>query len=391
MAKQVLISTIILVFLLTSCSKAPENLASRETIDGIEYVRNVAEPRYPDKTLSLEEELSIGGEDQEGNIILFDAGYVLVDDAENIFIVDRRDFNIKVFDPEGKFMRSIGKKGEGPGEFQRVGSPTFLPDGRLLVMDYQASRTSLFDKTGKFISSHQWTRRMSRLVLATNTSYFVQELVMEEGADPIADRKLAINEIDLDGNQVLSFGGFKVPEFKTISDGNVMFGISIPHSPHSIFAGDTGNQCIYHCMTDKYLIEIFDSDGNIFRTIERPYDPLPYTRQDRDKFLERYGDRENERQKKLVEGMDFPSVKTITDRILVDDIGNLWLQTHEAREEGDTNLALYDIFSSDGTYDIKIWLEVRPDVIKNGKMYIHYSDEETGFVYIKRFKMTWSE
>ena len=152
MAKHILISTLVLSLILSCCSKAPESLASRETIDGIEHVRNTAEPRYPDKTLTLEEELAIGGEDQEGNVILFDAGYVLVDEDENIWIVDRRDFNIKVFDPEGNFVRSIGKQGEGPGEFQGVGYVTFLPDGRLLVMDYQASRTSLFDKAGGFIS-----------------------------------------------------------------------------------------------------------------------------------------------------------------------------------------------------------------------------------------------
>ena len=391
MAKQVLISTIILTLILSCCSKAPESLAVREVIDGVEYVRNIAEPKYPDKTLSLEEELSIGGEDQEGNIVLFEAGNVLVDDAENILIVDRRDFNIKVFDPEGKLIRSIGKKGEGPGEFQRIGYLAFVPDGRLLVMDFQARRTSLFDKAGEFISSHQWTKQLSRLVLATNTSYFVQELVREEGEDPLAERKLAINEIDFDGNQVLSVGGFKLPEFKTISDGNIMFGISVPHSPRSVFAGDIGHQCIYHCMTDKYLIEVFDSKGNIFRKIERPYDPLPYTSQDKDKFLATYRDRGNEGQKKMVEGMDFPSVKTITDRILVDDKGSLWVQTHEVKEDGDTKLASYEIFNSDGTYDAKVWLDVRLDVIRNGKMYVHYSDEETGYTYIKRFKMNWSE
>jgi hypothetical protein len=391
MTKKILTSIIVLSLILSCCTKTHESLASREVIDGIEHVRNAPEPRYLDKTLTLEEELAIGGEDQEGNVILFDAGYVLVDDAENIWIVDRRDFNIKVFDPEGGFVRSVGKQGEGPGEFQQVGYVTFLPDGRLLVMDFQASRTSLFDKAGGFISSHQWTKRISRLILATNTSYFAQELVMEEGADPLAERKLVVNKFDLEGNQVLSFGGFKLPEFKTLRDGDIMFGMSVPHSPQSIFASDIKNQCFYHCLTDKYLIEIYDTEGNVFRTIERPYDPLPYTSQDKDKYLERYRDRGDERQTKMVEGMDFPSVKTITDRILVDDEGYLWLQTHELREEGDAKLALYDIFSNDGTYVMQIWLEVRPDVIKNGKMYIHYTDEDTGYTYIKRFKMIWSE
>lgn len=40
-------------------------------IDGIEYVHNPEIPLNPNKMVSFEEELSIGEEDEEGNIVLF--------------------------------------------------------------------------------------------------------------------------------------------------------------------------------------------------------------------------------------------------------------------------------------------------------------------------------
>jgi hypothetical protein len=383
--------TLLLALFVSSCSKTPENLASREVIDGIEYVHNAAVPAHPDVRLSLEEELSIGGEDDEGNIILYEAGNVIVDEAEDIYIVDRQDFQIKVFSPEGSFIRSIGKQGEGPGEFQAIGYVTFVPDGRLLVMDFRSRRTSLFDIAGNFISGHPWTKSFSQLVLPTNSSYFVQEFIIEEGSDPLSERRLVLDEVDFEGNQIRSFGEYKMAELRVLTQGNIMFGMSVPHSPQSLFAGDMSNQYLYHCLNDTYLIDVLDTQGTIFRKIELPYDPLPYTSHDKEQFLDRYREREDENQLKLVEGMDFPSEKNVMARMMTDDEGNLWVQTHEIREDGDTKTTAYDIFNGDGTYDMKVWLEMRPDVIKKGRMYIHYADEDTGFTYIKRFRMIWSE
>lgn len=392
MNKSVLISTMILVLVISSCSKAPEKLAIREVIDGIEYVHNTAEPLYPDATLSLELELSLGGEDQEGNVILYEPGYMIVDDAENMYIVDRQDTNIKVFDPEGKFIRSIGKKGEGPGEFQFVGHMNFTPDGRLLAMDLQARRTSLFDKTGAFSSSHPWLKFFSQriLVLVTKTSYFVQERVIEDPSDPLSNLELIIDEIDFNGNQLQSISGFKLPEIKRASVGGIYRSRSSPQSPRSIFAGDAENQRFYHCLNDRYQIDVYNSNGKIFRKIDRPYEPLPFTDQDKEQFLARYKDMPED-QRKFLTSIDFPSQKNVAVRLLTEDEGNLWVYTNEMNEESGVIFTAYDIFNKDGLYEKKVWLDMSPRMFRKGKMYILHVDEETDYRYIQRYKMIWSK
>ncbi len=383
--------TLLLAVFVSSCSKPPEALTSREIIDGIEYVRNTALPLRPDITLSLEEELSIGGEDDQGNIILFETGSVIVDEGGDMYIVDRQDAQIKVFDPEGNFIRSIGRKGEGPGEFQVVAYVMFVPDDRLLVMDFMARRTSLLERSGDFISSHQWTKSFSQPVLTTDSSYFVRERVTEEGADALSERRLVMDELDFEGNEIRSFGDYTPPEMRMLRQGNIMFGMSVPHSPQSIFTGDMANQCFYHCLNDTYLIEVSNTEGNVFRKIDRPYDPLPYTSKDKEEVLARFRERGNPEQMKLVEGMDFPAVKNVMERMTTDDEGNLWVATHEIREEGDVEARAYDIFDRDGTYDMRLWLEKRPSAFMRGKMYVHYTDPDTGYTFIKRFRMIWGE
>jgi len=128
-----------------SCSEKPESKASVEVIDGVEYVHNTDTPLHPDKSVTFEGELSIGGEEYE---MLSQPARFIVDQKENIYVSDYQDQAIKGFDPNGKFIRSIGRKGEGPGEFSYLGSQTFLPDGKLLAMDSMGRRLNLFDGGG---------------------------------------------------------------------------------------------------------------------------------------------------------------------------------------------------------------------------------------------------
>lgn len=83
---------------------------------------------------------------------------VTIDAARNLLYVidtgqnDSTDAHrIKVFDLDGKFLRDIGKRGEGDGEFN---FPTFANldgQGRLYVVDSVNNRIQVFDPDGKFL------------------------------------------------------------------------------------------------------------------------------------------------------------------------------------------------------------------------------------------------
>jgi DNA-binding beta-propeller fold protein YncE len=61
---------------------------------------------------------------------------------------------IMKFDKNGKFIKTWGKKGMGPGEFDLVHTLAFDSRGRLFVGDRQNNRIQIFDQDGKFIA--QW-------------------------------------------------------------------------------------------------------------------------------------------------------------------------------------------------------------------------------------------
>lgn len=336
------------------------------------YVHNTATPLHPQKTVTFEEEFTYRDKDESDEIRLFKPGGIAVDRRGHIYIEDDSDMAIKVFDQTGKFLRAMGRRGEGPGEFTYIGDMVPLPDGRLLVTDFQARRTSFFGPEGQF--------------LATDSS-----CTLEEGVYSEEIRERWIKTIDFAGEELISFGKFSFPDIKMIRIGQGAVSMSVPWTPASVFAGDNSRQWLYHCPGDKYLIEVYDQQGKLIRKIDRPYEPVPVTDEDINEIRSRFADKPDSPAAKLYQQMEFPKVKMITNRMTVDREGNLWVRTSEVKKEEGKEITGYDIINPDGFYDARVWLDVLPAVFAGGKMYLTDEDETTGLRQVRRYRIIWRE
>lgn len=370
--------------LVTCCSQHEKPLATVEVNDGVTLVHNQATPRFPGKAVVFAEELAISPKDAEGNIILSEPGRFAVDAHGNIFIVDRQDLIIRVFDPQGRHIRSFGKKGEGPGEFQGILGMTFLPDGRLICTDTALRRTSLFDREGNFQSTHKWRGFLLDLYLATDSAYFANETLFGQPS------RMFVKKFDLEGKELLSLGEFKPLGIKMLRSGNTSFGISLPYTPRSVLAGDPNSHLLYHCLNDTYLIEVYDAEGTLFRKIDRPYELLPFTHEDAREYYDSFADNPSQVFVEMAKDVELPSVKTVTESMLIDEGGRLWVGLHEKKEMEERELTAYDIFDPEGLYSAKVWSEYQPSLFKNGKMYTYVTDED-GYRTLKRFGMKWED
>jgi sugar lactone lactonase YvrE len=63
----------------------------------------------------------------------------------------RGDARVLKFDKDGRFITSWGGKGKEPGQFDVAHGITFDPKGLLWVMDRENSRIQVFDTNGKFV------------------------------------------------------------------------------------------------------------------------------------------------------------------------------------------------------------------------------------------------
>ncbi len=72
---------------------------------------------------------------------------------------------ISVFDRNGKFLRTIGKTGTGPGEFRTPHAIEFDSQGRLIVADRHNHRIQILTKEGKYLGEWRDFSRVSGLAI----------------------------------------------------------------------------------------------------------------------------------------------------------------------------------------------------------------------------------
>jgi len=109
--------------------------------------------RYKNEVIELKEELSIGVADGAEEYILNRPVDIDADSKGNIYVADGGDKWIKVYNSDGTFIKTIGREGQGPGEFQGLRKIIVHKKDELYTYDSRLRRLSLFDKNDEFIKS----------------------------------------------------------------------------------------------------------------------------------------------------------------------------------------------------------------------------------------------
>jgi hypothetical protein len=105
-----------------------------------------------DKPLSGQPQtlFSVGKEDGQDTEVFSFVPSVAFDAQGNLYVVDRDNARVQVFGPDGRFLRQIGQKGQGPGELGLPLGVTILADGRVAVFDIANGAVSVFSQTGQY-------------------------------------------------------------------------------------------------------------------------------------------------------------------------------------------------------------------------------------------------
>ncbi len=73
----------------------------------------------PRKSFDLLEEMFLGGDDEENDVIFGRIADITVDSRGRILVLDAGFHRVAVYDPDSMTVRFFGQKGEGPGEFNQ--------------------------------------------------------------------------------------------------------------------------------------------------------------------------------------------------------------------------------------------------------------------------------
>ena len=82
---------------------------------------------------------------------LFAPTNLAIDSQSRVYISDFAGFCVKVYDAEGKYVRSYGRAGDRPGEFSRPKGVAVDRQGRVYVVDAAAQVVQIFDAEGRLL------------------------------------------------------------------------------------------------------------------------------------------------------------------------------------------------------------------------------------------------
>ncbi|TVP77627.1 MAG: 6-bladed beta-propeller [Gemmatimonadales bacterium] len=298
----------------------------------------------------LVEDLRIGQVDGEGPEVFGSVRNVIPDSLGRIWVMDSQAHELRVFDPEGAFVQTVGGMGEGPGEF--IGNSCAFPGppGEIWVEDARR-RWQRFDLEGDLIESHpvtnnlgcgnrQWTPDGRFLVVLTEGSmmdgtrqtFFLSNTFSEEGelvpGDTISPPELT----------------FEHDILWTETDGIRRIGSSIPfaHRPRWVL-GPSGDFFVAD-EPGAYKIRRQSLAGDTLLVMERSFVPVPVSEDERAEAIDAFVLEGFTAEPSFSEG-DVPTVHPPFDRFFIDGDGTVWVNSQ--RENGETAL---DVFSADGHY-----------------------------------------
>jgi hypothetical protein len=140
----------ILVVMLSACTMGGDVLDWTVTTDsgpGGPVVRRVLPPGADSSSLTWQaaEDLRIGTGMGDTAYTFSSLSALDVDEVGRIIAVDRLAQAIRLFDSAGRLLRTVGRKGQGPGEFINASAVRVLDDGRVLVYDPGNNRITFLD------------------------------------------------------------------------------------------------------------------------------------------------------------------------------------------------------------------------------------------------------
>jgi len=354
------IAPLLLSFLLAaSCADAEQDGApgTRGTLDGPDVMLNAV----------TEEVFTVGSVvgdnwDTFGNVrsVAFDSG-------GNLHIFDSLSEHILVVGPDGSLLRTVGGRGEGPGEFGNVSSAIVARDGSYTVVG--SSQVDLLDPDGTFVRRVTLEESMilSNMALPDGRLLAAQFLriadFMASGEFPDPEGR-PIHVIPLDGSEpAVHYTAWDLPEDPAAEDADEG---SEPGTIH-LSAGRAFEPGLHFDMlTDGrlaladsigYRVKLIGLDGSVAGVIERPIAPLAVSEAvmeaERERYRETTARLANIRsqtfqiEREGAEGLAFADEVPVVADLKVDWDDRIWVTRSGADGDDDGPT---DIVTPDGRY-----------------------------------------
>jgi hypothetical protein len=302
-----------------------------------------------------------------------------VDSRGEVYVSDFPDARITVLSGDGSVVRTIGRKGQGPGEYQFISNVQLLGGDSLLVYDQGLNRVTVYspgaDRVAYTVNFSQasrkpppyWVRKLpdERAFLAAYRTPFAAS------GDPALDanRREVLALLNEDGSiRRDSLVVFPGEEFLVVRrPGAVSVGPN-PFGRRGVFGVGAGSR-IYVGWTDGVDIDVYSPEGSRLADLRAPSEPPRVTGDD-----VRAAEADLRPEFKRVLSAAVPETWPAMRGIVVDDRDRLWVMLTGPRKRGEEGLVLNSAGERVASLRLPDGLDIR--VIRGGLAYSVESDTD---------------
>jgi hypothetical protein len=330
--------------------------------DGIIVVNN---PLNPVKSLDLSldmvliEDLIIGTNEKNTDYYFEVISDIKADESGNIYVVDSSANSIKVFNREGKYLKDIGRQGQGPGEFMAPMGMSILKDK---ITVYSMGRLSFFTLGGDFIQHNNVM--FGRLICFDSEG----NIITKVPGPPGNVFKEFLRKFNPEGKLLLEVAEIIMPPSPPPNKKRKAFSENVLFTVRS-------DDSIVWTNRSQYEVNVVGKDGRAFLEIKKEYNPVKLTEKHKQSFLAYYRAKEDQ--------YSFPQNLPPIRYICADDKNRIFVCTYESTGE---DTYFYDVFDEQGRYVERVVIKGLPLFWKNGYVFCR-SEDENNFHKVIRYRI----
>lgn len=257
--------------------------------------------------------LTFGREEGESWQLLSNVSGVDFDAADNLYILDAGNHRVVVVDTRGRLVRTIGRRGGGPGELLAPTALAVLADGSVAVADLGRGAFSIFDPAGAFRYNLPFVDSLGQpgpeqrggtptvQPHAQGLAVFAAVRIAmggPQGGGPVAPPAEVPVYVRPLAERASARVLYRIPRdpplMRTSGSQDNRTVRSIPRllAPQPFWAVlPDGGVAAVHGNSPEYRVHITDANGRVTRTLQRPIRPRRVTRDDQDRARERLAER----------------------------------------------------------------------------------------------------
>lgn len=333
------------LFLLLSLVIVPGSICRGQSSgDVVPLVNNPAKAPKT-QTVRLDELWRIGEGDDPDAFVFGGIGDVIGDAQGRTFVLDWQTHQVSVFSPEGDLIRTMGREGEGPGEFRQPIGLVLLPYGLLGVVRGQPPAIVCFRVAdGTFVENLYFAAdpahpfQMIGAVKHRVKTFVIAGADIREGVDGM-DITTRLMRFDAEGR----FLGECDSTTSQFSRAHPV----VKEQINMQWAIGPDDQLFVNRGLE-YRFDVYGPNCRAERVIAREYKSRKRTNAEMDAVIDYYRRVGNIGNSKL----EIPDVVRDVYWFSIDDVGRLWVQNSRGRVDiPEDSLGVFDVYDPKGRLD----------------------------------------